>query len=218
MLIGTSILSTIDHLVKESMFSDGSEIRNIGLILGLLLKVFFRSGGDTRGANEDGWVFFVIKRALQHGVTIGSNAKIHDILNWQILNRQILIRMREDKNDEAKKRRIVKAESSDEGTVEHKVKLLHLIEAYQPNHATESNPGVERSWDAWHWEQEFYAYVAMYGENGKIGGERYELIDPEDRDVLVDTLLRGADRGAVAAFIQDAETEKVREPSVEIPD
>lgn len=154
MLIGTSILSTIDHLVKESMFSDGSEIRNIGLILGLLLKVFFRSGGDTRGANEDGWVFFVIKRALQHGVTIGSNAKIHDILNWQILNRQILIRMREDKNDEAKKRRIVKAESSDEGTVEHKVKLLHLIEAYQPNHATESNPGVERSWDAWHWEQE----------------------------------------------------------------
>lgn len=58
----------------------------------------------------------------------------------------------------------------------------------------------------------------MYGENGKIGGERYELIDPEDRDVLVDTLLRGADRGAVAAFIQDAETEKVREPSVEIPD
>ncbi|KAL9580157.1 MAG: hypothetical protein Q9212_004660 [Teloschistes hypoglaucus] len=218
MLIGTSILTTIDHLVKEGMFADGSEIKNIGFILGLLLNVFFRSGGGTRGANEDGWGFFVIKRALQHGVTIRSNAKIHDILNWKTLNRQILIRMRQNNEDEATKRRNAKAEISDKGTVEHEVKLLNVIKAYRPNHATESNLGVQRSWDAWDWKQEFAAYIALYGEDGKIGGSYYDLSDPENRILLAARLLYGADRIAVAAFVHDAETESVREPSVEVPD
>ncbi|KAL9588426.1 MAG: hypothetical protein Q9203_002762 [Teloschistes exilis] len=219
MLIGTSILTTIDHLVQEKMFADGSEIRNIGFILSLLLNVFLNSGRNTRRAYEDSWVFFVIKRALQHGVKIRSNAKFHEIMSWQALNRQILIRMRENNDDDANKRRIFKAESSDEVSIKHKVNLLKAIEAYQPrpDHTTEFIPGVERSWDAWEWKQEFHAYVRLHSRNGKIGGTDYDLSDPEDRIAFAVSLYQ-SDRNALAAFIHGVQKGNERAPSIEVPD
>ncbi len=69
MLIGTAILTTIDHLVATGIFSNDSEIRNIGFILGLLLQfvVEFRETCET---NEDGWRLPVVKKADKSGLTV----------------------------------------------------------------------------------------------------------------------------------------------------
>ena len=54
MLFGTALLTTIDILIKESLFKSGnSDIRNIALIFGHFLNFVH----DTKGmckANEDG--------------------------------------------------------------------------------------------------------------------------------------------------------------------
>ena len=68
MLFGTALLTTIDILVKESLFkSENSDIRNLALILGHFLN-FVHDMKEMCKAIEDGWKKIVLERADEHGV------------------------------------------------------------------------------------------------------------------------------------------------------
>lgn len=68
MLFGTALLTTIDILIKNSLFkSENSPIRDIALILGHFLD-FVHNTKHICKANEDGWKEMVLERADQHGI------------------------------------------------------------------------------------------------------------------------------------------------------
>lgn len=70
MLIGTALLTTIDVLISQGLFTNNSsKIRNIGLILSLFLE-FAEDEGEIPSCNEDGWNAVVVEKADAHGVTI----------------------------------------------------------------------------------------------------------------------------------------------------
>ncbi len=70
MLIGTALLTTIDFLIAQGLFtSTSSKIRNLGLVLSLFLQ-FPEDEGETPSCNEDGWNVVVVEKADAHGVTI----------------------------------------------------------------------------------------------------------------------------------------------------
>ncbi|KAL8662117.1 MAG: hypothetical protein Q9202_005009 [Teloschistes flavicans] len=191
MLIGTCILTTIDHLVKANMFTADSEIQNIGFVIRLLLGAVVDFGVTCR-ANEDGWRFVVKKKTKDHGIAIRGFGRLATVRDQNLENM-----------DEAP----------------------NFVEAYRsPPNPTASAPSVERSWGAWDWKQEvrfilisgkelfdthcrwqFVAYSNVYGVDGKIGGNRYDLSEPDVRD-------------AVAAAIDFSRTSTDSEPPVGVPD
>lgn len=75
MLIGTAILTAIDHLIDLGKFYDDAEIRNIGFIIGLLLQfaLYFNEGYC---AYKGRWQILVVKKADEHGFTIRSLNRI----------------------------------------------------------------------------------------------------------------------------------------------
>ena len=70
MLIGTALLTTIDFLIAQGLFTNtSSKIRNLGLVLSLFLQ-FAEDEGEIPSCNEDGWNAVVVEKADAHGVTI----------------------------------------------------------------------------------------------------------------------------------------------------
>lgn len=173
------------------MFTADSEIQNIGFVIRLLLGAVVDFGVICR-ANEDGWRFVVKKKTKDHGITIRGFGRLATVRDQNLENM-----------DEAP----------------------NFVEAYQsPPNPTASAPSVERSWGAWDWKQEvrsilisgkelfdthcrwqFVAYSNVYGVDGKIGGNRYDLSEPDIRD-------------AVAAAIDSSRTSTDSEPPVGVPD
>lgn len=147
MLIGTAILTAIDHLVHLEKFNDDSEIRNLGFILGLLLQfaVYFEEACE---AHEDGWQVIVLKKADEYGVTIRSLDGIGLLVDklCDDIERNV-----PDKNEI----------SEDQDTAKLNERP-NFIKAYEPAPYSPAPPngipevGVSRSWDTWDWNQEGY--------------------------------------------------------------
>lgn len=140
MLIGTAILTAIDHLINLGKFHDDGEIRNIGFIIGLLLQfaLYFK---EACCAYEDRWQVVVVKKADEHGVTIRSLNGIGLLLD-KIRSKTVIIKSEEESAN---------FEDNDPGKLNERP---NFIRAYEP--APYSQAGVGRSWDSWDWKQEVY--------------------------------------------------------------
>lgn len=128
------------------MFSDNSEIRNIGFILGLLLQ-FVVDFEETCETDEDGWRFSVVKKVDKYGVTI------HGLYSatMALLVDSMRSHMDDDKAEE-------EAGDSEDRNIEKVNERPNFIRAYDPapyNSApTNEVPelGLSRSWDASDWK------------------------------------------------------------------
>ena len=69
-LFGTALLSTIDILIQEDLFKEGSSVRNIGLILSLFIGFAEDCCGDLCEKGENDWKKRVVLTAQDHGVEI----------------------------------------------------------------------------------------------------------------------------------------------------
>lgn len=175
MLFGTALLTTIDILIKNSLFkSENSDIRNIALILGHFLN-FVHDMKEMCVANEDGWKATVLERADEH-----------EIKPYMISINHIISEIREGKDD---------ATSDEDGTPRPEIGtrregLENAAKSYESKPwvgviTLESlKAGVERSWTHWDWATELRAYskaqavkVGPFGPTyGKrIGGKFYDL-------------------------------------------
>ena len=157
MLLGTALLTAIDHLIEAGLFQDGSQIRNIGFVLGLFLEfaVVFE---ETCTTNEDGWRLVVVQRADLHNVEIYGAVRTTGAMQC------IRSAIDEKENEE---------EWEKEEAIEHEEKRLdnkhypsltdgpNYVRAYipplvkfllKPGECQET--GVLRSWNAWDWKQE----------------------------------------------------------------
>ena len=146
MLIGTAILTSIDHLIDGKFFNDDSEIRNLGFIIALLLQ-FVVEFEETCTTNEDGWRFSVLKRADQYNVTIrGSYNKNSDAIMDSIRND-----MDDNEHEEEGEN------SQDDDGADERPNYIRAYDAAPyvpaPTHGV-PELGVNRSWDAYDWKQE----------------------------------------------------------------
>ena len=79
MLIGTALLTTIDLLNSQGLFTkNSSKIRNLGLILSMFLE-FAKDAGEHI-CNEDGWTYELVKEADAHNVTIQGLVRSSDLV------------------------------------------------------------------------------------------------------------------------------------------
>lgn len=147
MLFGTALLTTIDILIKNSLFkSENSDIRNIALILGHFLN-FVHDMKEMCVANEDGWKATVLERADEH-----------EIKPYMISINHIISEIREGKDD---------ATSDEDGTPRPEIGtrregLENAAKSYESKPwvgviTLESlKAGVERSWTHWDWATEVW--------------------------------------------------------------
>ena len=145
MLFGTAFLTTIDILVKENLFnSQGSDIRNVALVLGHFLN-FAHDVEETCRANEDGWKTKVLDLA-----------DAHDIKPLMISSKRVVSEIRTskanatpDEHDSAKRKTQIRREG-----------LQNAAKSYESRHlagfiTVESlKAGVKRSWVHWNWPTE----------------------------------------------------------------
>jgi hypothetical protein len=66
--IGSAVLAAVDFLIEKGQFKQGSEIRNLGLVLALYLSFAQKQHGLFDEEVE--WRFALVKRAETHGVTL----------------------------------------------------------------------------------------------------------------------------------------------------
>ena len=148
MLIGTAILTAIDHLIGQGKFHEDGEIRNIDFIIGLLLQfaLYFK---EACCAYEDRWQVAVVKKADEHGVTIRSLNGIGLVVD----------RTRSDL-EENEPKEDCSPEDNNSGKLNERP---NFVRAYEPapwspaptNGIQEA--GVGRLWDTWDWKQEVYS-------------------------------------------------------------
>ena len=69
-LFGTALLSTIDVLIQQDLFKEGSSIRNLGLILSLFIGFAEDCCSDLCEKGESDWKKRVVLLAQDHGVEI----------------------------------------------------------------------------------------------------------------------------------------------------
>ena len=152
MLFGTALLTTIDILVKENLFnSQGSDIRNVALVLGHFLN-FAHDVEETCRANEDGWKTKVLDLA-----------DAHDIKPLMISIERVISEIRTskgnatpDEHDSAKRKTQIRREG-----------LQNAAKSYESRHlvgfiTVESlKAGVKRSWTHWNWATEVISPRSM---------------------------------------------------------
>lgn len=153
MLFGTALLTTIDILIKESLFkSENSDIRNLALILGHFLN-FVHDTKEMCKANEDGWKKIVLERADEHGIE-----------PYMISIDHIISEIR-DSNDDANS-----DDSNEDGTPRPKIgtkkeSTENAAKSYESKPwvglvTLESlTAGVKRSWTYWKWATEVYPFT-----------------------------------------------------------
>jgi hypothetical protein len=66
--IGSLVLAAVDFLIEKGQFKQGSEIRNLGLVLALYLSFAQEQTGAFDEEVE--WRFALGERAEKHGVTL----------------------------------------------------------------------------------------------------------------------------------------------------
>ena len=152
MLFGTALLTTIDILIKQSIFkSENSEIRNIALILGHFLS-FVHEIKELCRANEDGWKRRVLERADEHEIK-------PDMISID----PVISEIRKGKDD---------ATSDEEGTPRSEIRtrregLDNAAKSYESKPwvgviTLESlNAGVTRSWTHWDWATEVRPFLPL---------------------------------------------------------
>ena len=160
MLIGTAILTAIDHLIDQGKFHEDGEIRNIGFIIGLLLHfaLYFK---EACCAYEDRWQVAVVKKADEHGITIRS-------LNGMGL---LADKSRSDIEKNEPEEESANPEDNDPEKLNERPNFIRAYEPapYNPAPTYDSQgAGVGRLWDTWDWKQEVYLtfmQIALCTEN-----------------------------------------------------
>lgn len=145
MLFGTALLTTIDILIKNSLFRSGnSDVRNVALIVGHFLN-FVHDMKEMCTANEDGWKKILLERADEHEIKphmISINHVISDISkssNDATPDEAETVR---PKNG-TRRKGLENAAKSYESKPWVGIITLESLEA-----------GVERSWTHWDWATE----------------------------------------------------------------
>ena len=130
-LFGTTLLTTINILVSQKLFTPDSELRNIGLILAKFLNFTTGVGDDElcrRGENK--WKDVMVRLADEHGIIISGVYHIEDIVDK--------IRESTDPDSSSKKdRNLFDEEAPTWGVI-----TLEFI----------NRPRV--SWKSWNWKKE----------------------------------------------------------------
>ena len=143
MLIGTALLTTIDVLIEEGLFTNSSKIRNIGLILSMFLQ-FAADESDIPSCNEDGWKAIVVEKADAHGVTIQGLVGIEELV--------------QDIRDNADDSDSDDSDSDEENStkVNPKAMITKMLDCYHSGEYSREtfNLGEQRSWKDYYWEIE----------------------------------------------------------------
>lgn len=134
MLIGTALLTTIDVLISQGLFTNTSpKIRNLGLILSLFLQ-FAEDEGEMGSCNEDGWKAVVVEKADACGVTIQGLVDIDELVQ------DIRDNAYDSDSDEEE---LVEIDSED--------LMTKLSDCYQSGEHSHTDCGEERSWKQYDW-------------------------------------------------------------------
>lgn len=153
MLIGTALLTALDHLVAAGLLGHDSPIRSIGFVIGLFLE-FVVAYEETCESNEDGWRFVVVRRVDAFGIKISGLKAAEQIAEGL----REITREEEEAEQEEKEKKGQRDETSSDSDNSDPQKdennLPNFVNAYKPDTAPDSEV---RSWDAWNWEQEVCA-------------------------------------------------------------
>ncbi|KAL9130195.1 MAG: hypothetical protein Q9175_007084 [Cornicularia normoerica] len=175
MLFGTALLTTIDILIKNSLFRSGnSDVRNVALIVGHFLN-FVHDMKEMCTANEDGWKKILLERADEHEIKPHMISINHVISDISKSNNDATPDEAETARPKYGTRRkgLENAAKSYESKPWVGIITLESLEA-----------GVKRSWRHWDWATELKAYskaqavkVGPFGPTygKKIGGNFYDL-------------------------------------------
>ncbi|KAL9117753.1 MAG: hypothetical protein Q9187_005708 [Circinaria calcarea] len=146
-LIGTALLSTINTLIQEDLFKEGSTIRNLGLILSLFIKFAEETCSDLCEKGESDWTKRVVLMAQDHGVEIKGPYGIEEQL--QNIRKKITGDQDDGEDTEDEWEDIEESDGED-------------------GHC---------KWGKWNWKKEFAAYSREYADRltGKIGGKHYDI-------------------------------------------
>ncbi|CAO1605284.1 hypothetical protein XANCAGTX0491_008805 [Xanthoria calcicola] len=171
MLIGTALLTALDHLVAAGLLGHDSPIRSIGFVIGLFLE-FVVAYEETCESNEDGWRFVVVRRVDAFGIKISGLKAAEQIAEGL----REITREEEEAEQEEKEKKGQRDETSSDSDNSDLQKdennLPNFVNAYKPDTAPDSEV---RSWDAWNWDQEVKIYTVWHGIDGKIEGTQYDL-------------------------------------------
>jgi len=151
-LYGVALLSTISLLIKKDEFRENSNIKNLGLILGLFIEFAFSSGSNfcddsDEGEGNDNWTKRVLQLAEKHGVKIAGS--------WGIEKRIKNLKDEMDTDDEAS---VDETEGSN-GSISPKdlTDLGLAIEGKDEEDWEDEDDEDEvkiRSWKTWNWAKE----------------------------------------------------------------
>ena len=154
MLIGTALLTALDHLTAAGLLGTDSAIPNIGFVIGLFLE-FVVTYEETCEGNEDGWRFVVVSRVDAFGVKvrgIKGAEKIAEGLR-QITREEEAEEEAED--EEVEQRDETSSDLNNNNNNNNGPQKAgnkpNFVNVYKPDTAPDSEL---RSWDAWDWEQE----------------------------------------------------------------
>ena len=145
MLIGTALLTTIDVLIAQGLFTNtSSKIRNLGLVLSLFLQ-FVEDEGETASCNEDGWKAVVVERADACGVIIQGLVDIDELV--------------QDIRDSA-----YDSDSDEEELIEKdpKDRMTKLSDCYQSGEHSYTDRGEMRWWKQYDWGIEVRDITLLY--------------------------------------------------------
>ncbi|KAI4256995.1 MAG: hypothetical protein L6R42_005907 [Xanthoria sp. 1 TBL-2021] len=174
MLIGTAILTTIDHLVDAELFGPNSAIRNVGFIIGLFFE-FVVAYEETCESIEDGWRFVVVRKLDEFDIKIRGlkgAERIAEGLREIALEEEAMDQAEKEEQQEAEKDSHDPNPQNDKTDIPPSTPFPNFVNAYKPDIAADSE---FRSWDAWDWEQEVRIYTVWHGIDGKIEGNQYDL-------------------------------------------
>ena len=177
MLIGTAILTTIDHLITAEFFGPDSAIRNLGFIIGLFLE-FVVAYEETCESIEDGWRFVVVRKLDEFGIKIGGlkgAERIAEGLREIALEEEAMDQAEKEEQQEAEKDSHNPNPQNDKTDIPPSTPFPNFVNAYKPGIAADSE---FRSWDAWDWEQEvrtsnFYPHTHVLRPIYLLTSERY---------------------------------------------
>ncbi|KAL9595380.1 MAG: hypothetical protein Q9219_006482 [cf. Caloplaca sp. 3 TL-2023] len=191
MLLGTATLTAVDLLIDQGLFSQNSQMRNLGLMLGLVLQ-FAVEFEETCSCNEDGWRKVLVRKLDQHKVQIDSTAiqakdlaPIREDLAQEAVDEEEENEGEESKETAEEKKGREQAAAAMDTSKPDDQQSNHVL-AYKPKPFNPTgfytDGEVRRLWDVWNWDDELAAYTQYHGRDGKIGGSHYDLTVPGSED------------------------------------
>lgn len=153
-MYGVALLSTISLLIKKDEFREISNIKNLGLILGLFIEFALSSGSqfcddfdEDEGEGNENWTKRVLQLAEKHGVKITGS--------WGIEKRIENLRDEMDTDDEES----VDETGGPDGSISPKdLEDLGLAVEGKDEEDWEDEvdeaEGTPRSWKTWNWAKE----------------------------------------------------------------